>query len=100
MLCILVNLSLIQPESKGKSNVIKDSTTLKGKHIPSDNQLSSNLNLNFKCIIMPSHNGENDEGLRKIIDMTRIISVALLILHFYYYCYAAFHQWNSTAGNN
>ena len=47
---------------------------------------------------MPSHTGENDEGLRKIIDMTRLISVALLILHSYYYCYAAFKKWNLTAG--
>ncbi|MBA2499735.1 MAG: YWFCY domain-containing protein, partial [Chitinophagaceae bacterium] len=37
--------------------------------------------------------GENEQGLRKILDLTRIISIALLLLHFYYYCYAAFHDW-------
>jgi hypothetical protein len=37
--------------------------------------------------------GENPEGLRKIIDMTRQISLVLLILHFYVYCYTAFKQW-------
>ena len=37
--------------------------------------------------------GESPEGLRKIIDMTRQISLVLLILHFYVYCYGAFKQW-------
>ena len=37
--------------------------------------------------------GENDQALRKILDMTRLISITLLILHFYYYCYAAFVEW-------
>ena len=37
--------------------------------------------------------GENEESLRKIVDMTRLISVMLLVLHFYYYCYRAFEQW-------
>ena len=40
--------------------------------------------------------GENDESLRKVIDLTRFISVAMLTLHFYYYCYTAFEQWNFT----
>ncbi|MGI8636760.1 MAG: YWFCY domain-containing protein, partial [Segetibacter sp.] len=43
------------------------------------------------------HTGENEQGLRKILDMTRLISIALLILHFYYYCYAAFYEWQLTA---
>jgi hypothetical protein len=46
---------------------------------------------------MAMHTGENEQGLRKILDMTRLISIALLILHFYYYCYAAFQQWQLTA---
>src|SRR5918998_841880 len=46
---------------------------------------------------MALHTGENEQGLRKILDMTRLISIALLILHFYYYCYAAFEQWELTA---
>ena len=39
------------------------------------------------------HTGENEQGLRKILDMTRLISLVLLGLHFYYYCYGAFVQW-------
>lgn len=41
--------------------------------------------------------GENEQALRKILDMTRLISIAILALHFYYYCYAAFVQWEFTA---
>jgi multidrug transporter EmrE-like cation transporter len=37
--------------------------------------------------------GENEQGLRKIMDLTRWISIALLLLHFYYECYGAFQQW-------
>lgn len=39
------------------------------------------------------HTGENEQGLRKILDLTRMISIAILLLHFYYYCYSAFQQW-------
>lgn len=38
--------------------------------------------------------GENEQGLRIIIDLTRMISIALLLLHFYYYCYQAFEEWD------
>ncbi len=38
--------------------------------------------------------GENEQALRKILDMTRLISIAILVLHFYYYCYTAFEQWH------
>ena len=38
--------------------------------------------------------GENEQGLRKIIDLTRIISVTVFILHCYYYCYRAFDDWH------
>lgn len=37
--------------------------------------------------------GENEQALRKILDMTRLISMILLVLHFYYYLYAAFKSW-------
>ena len=37
--------------------------------------------------------GENEQGLRKILDLTRLISIAVLLIHFYYYCYATFQQW-------
>ena len=41
--------------------------------------------------------GENEQALRKIVDMTRLISVVVLLLHFYYYCYGAFREWKITA---
>jgi hypothetical protein len=41
--------------------------------------------------------GENEQGLRKILDMTRLMSMVILGLHFYYYCYKAFEQWKLTA---
>lgn len=37
--------------------------------------------------------GENEQDLRKIVDMTRLASICLLFLHFYYHCYAFFHSW-------
>ncbi|MDE3183188.1 MAG: YWFCY domain-containing protein [Bacteroidota bacterium] len=37
--------------------------------------------------------GENEQALRKILDMTRFISIVILLIHYYYYCYAAFQQW-------
>lgn len=40
-----------------------------------------------------SQTGENEQGLRKIVDLTRFASIFILMLHFYYYCYTAFKQW-------
>ena len=40
-----------------------------------------------------SHTGENEQGLRKILDFTRFASIFILLLHFYYYCYTAFKHW-------
>jgi len=40
--------------------------------------------------------GDNDHGLRKIMDMTRAISIVILLLHFYYYCYGALKEWHYT----
>ncbi|MFL9836200.1 YWFCY domain-containing protein [Flavobacterium sp. ST-75] len=38
--------------------------------------------------------GENEQALRKILDMTRLIGLLLLFLHFYYECYGFFsHCW-------
>ncbi|MDB5199175.1 MAG: type secretory pathway, VirD4 component [Chitinophagaceae bacterium] len=37
--------------------------------------------------------GENEQGLRKILDLTRMISISVLLIHFYYCCYAAFNEW-------
>lgn len=41
--------------------------------------------------------GEDTQGLRKIIDFTRLISIFILAIHFYLCCYAAFRQWSLTA---
>ncbi|MGC4038328.1 MAG: conjugal transfer protein MobC [Chitinophagaceae bacterium] len=41
--------------------------------------------------------GENEQGLRKILDMTRMISIAILTIHFYYFFYWAFEDWKLTA---
>lgn len=41
--------------------------------------------------------GEDAQGLRKIIDLTRLISTAILVIHFYIICYKAFQQWGLTA---
>src|SRR3954453_11986994 len=40
--------------------------------------------------------GENETGLRKILDFTRLGSMFILLLHFYFYCYAAFRDWKLT----
>ena len=37
--------------------------------------------------------GENEQGLRKILDMTRLISILVLAIHFYYCCYRVFEGW-------
>ncbi|MBC6112799.1 conjugal transfer protein MobC [Pedobacter fastidiosus] len=41
--------------------------------------------------------GEDIQGLRKIIDFTRLISIFILAIHFYLCCYVAFQQWGWTA---
>ena len=41
--------------------------------------------------------GEDIQGLRKIIDFTRLISLVILSIHFYLCCYQAFEVWGFTA---
>lgn len=41
--------------------------------------------------------GEDTQGLRKILDFTRLISVFILAIHFYISCYIPFQQWGWTA---
>jgi hypothetical protein len=41
--------------------------------------------------------GENENDLRKIMDLTRFASIALLIMHFYYYCYQLFKSHEVTS---
>lgn len=42
------------------------------------------------------NSGENQQALVKILDMTRFIAIAILVLHFYYYLYGAFLEWGLT----
>lgn len=42
---------------------------------------------------MAMQTGENEQTMRKILDMTRLISILILVIHFYYYCYTAFQEW-------
>ena len=41
--------------------------------------------------------GENEHGLRKVLDLTRLMSIVVLLLHFYYVGYDAFSQWQLTS---
>jgi hypothetical protein len=45
---------------------------------------------------MAMHTGENVQGLKKVIDMTRLIAIAVLLIHCYYNCYVAFEAWQLT----
>jgi hypothetical protein len=40
--------------------------------------------------------GENEQGLRKMLDLTRGLSIVFLLLHFYWYGSKAFEAWNMT----
>lgn len=42
--------------------------------------------------------GEDTQALRKIIDLTRFISLLILSIHFYLICYQAFAHWGWTTG--
>ena len=46
---------------------------------------------------MAMHTGENEQGLKKVIDMTRMIAIVVLLVHCYYNCYDAFKQWQLTS---
>ncbi|MEX6690032.1 conjugal transfer protein MobC [Danxiaibacter flavus] len=50
---------------------------------------------------MSFQTGENEQALRKILDMTRLVSILLLTLHFYYYCYTGFYElgWTNNLGD-
>jgi len=41
--------------------------------------------------------GEDIQGLRKITDFTRLLSIFILAIHFYLSCYRAFSDWGWTA---
>ncbi|UAY55671.1 conjugal transfer protein MobC [Arachidicoccus terrestris] len=40
--------------------------------------------------------GENEQGLKQAMDLTRGIAIVILIIHFYYECYKAFSVWGLT----
>lgn len=42
---------------------------------------------------MAHQTGENEHALRKIVDFTRMGSLVLLAIHFYYQCHDAFQAW-------
>ena len=46
---------------------------------------------------MAMHTGENEQGLKKVIDMTRMIAIVVLLIHCYYNCYDAFKHWQLTS---
>lgn len=41
--------------------------------------------------------GENEQALRKTIDFTRLLSIAILLIHFYLSCHPKFAEWHLTA---
>ena len=45
---------------------------------------------------MGMQTGENEQALRKILDMTRLIGIMVLSIHFYFYGYTAFKNWQLT----
>ncbi|PSK90860.1 conjugal transfer protein MobC [Taibaiella chishuiensis] len=45
---------------------------------------------------MALQTGENEQAMRKILDMTRLMSIIILFIHCYYYLYAAFELWQLT----
>jgi hypothetical protein len=42
------------------------------------------------------HTGENEQGLRKIIDFIRLLSIVVLLLHFYYWLHSVIQSWQLT----
>jgi hypothetical protein len=44
-----------------------------------------------------SSTGENEKGLKDILDFTRLAAIVILLIHFYFYCYGAFKDWGLTA---
>jgi len=45
---------------------------------------------------MASYTGENEQALRKVIDFIRLISIAVLVAHYYFFCYNGFEACNLT----
>lgn len=45
---------------------------------------------------MHGETSESENGLKQIMDFTRMGSLFILLLHFYFYCYGAFRHWALT----
>ena len=45
---------------------------------------------------MSRSTGENESSLHEILNLIRMTSIVLLMLHFYYYAYSAFRDWGLT----
>lgn len=45
---------------------------------------------------MAMQTGENEQALRKILDMTRFISITILVIHYYYFFFEGFRIWGLT----
>ncbi|MBS1544177.1 MAG: YWFCY domain-containing protein [Bacteroidetes bacterium] len=43
-----------------------------------------------------AHTGENEQALQKIIDFIRLLSLVVMMIHFYFYCHRAFEVWGLT----
>lgn len=46
---------------------------------------------------MAAHTGENEQALRQIIDFIRLLSIVILMFHFYFFLHAAFQNWGLTS---
>jgi hypothetical protein len=44
-----------------------------------------------------ANTGENEQALRKIIDFIRLLSISILLLHFYFAFYGVFQRWELTS---
>lgn len=41
--------------------------------------------------------GEDEKALKEILDFTRLASIVVLLIHFYFFCFEAFKTWHLTA---
>jgi hypothetical protein len=70
---------LLQPENNQSANEPPEQRKFKKK------EKENNSNRITKKYYISMNTGENEQGLRKIIDLTRMISTVVLLLHFYFY---------------
>src|SRR5688572_2787525 len=47
--------------------------------------------------IFMANTDENEQALRRIIDFIRLLTIMILLFHFYFACYKAFHVWGLTS---